>query len=67
VATHNVSMKIAHAMDVGNVDVEFEIRKGTRLMGRVKLSKGSIDWTPANARKSRKATWTEFAAWMMTD
>jgi hypothetical protein len=55
-------MKIAHAMDVGNVDVEFEIRKGTRLMGRVKLSKGSIDWTPANARKSRKATWTEFAA-----
>ena len=63
---HKVNMKIAHAVNVGNVDVEFEVRSGSTLLGRVQVSKGGIDWTPANARNPRKATWQEFAEWMMT-
>jgi hypothetical protein len=65
VANHSVKMTISHAMDVGNVDVEFQVRNGTRLMGTVKISKGTIDWRPAGG-KPRKASWTEFAEWMMS-
>jgi hypothetical protein len=65
--SHTVKLKVAHAVDVGNVDVEFEVRKGNGLLGRVKVSKGGIDWIPSNARNARKATWQEFADWMMTD
>jgi hypothetical protein len=39
-------MKISHAMDVENVDIEFQVRNGTRLMETVKISKGTIDWMP---------------------
>jgi hypothetical protein len=59
-------MKIAHELDVGNVDVEFEVRSGQTLLGRVQVSKGGIDWTPANAQKPRKASWSEFAEWMIS-
>jgi len=54
-------------MDVGNVDVEFEVRSDKTLLGRVEVSKGGIDWTPNNGRKARKASWQEFADWMMSE
>lgn len=59
-------MKVAHPINVGNVDVEFEVRQDGQLLGRVQISQGGIDFRPANKRQSRKATWQEFAAWMMS-
>ncbi len=64
---HNVELLIAHPLNVGNVDVEFEVRTGKKLLGRVQVSKGGIDWTPVNGRKPRKASWEEFSDWMMSD
>jgi hypothetical protein len=66
-AQHTVKLKVAHAIDVGNVDVEFEVRSGGPLLGRVQVSKGGIDWTPRNGQKPRKASWQEFADWMMSE
>jgi len=60
-AAHKVSLTIPHTIDIGNVDVEFEVRDGKNLMGKVKISKGGIDWWPANARRKRSATWEQFA------
>ncbi len=63
-APHKVSMKIDHLLDVGHVDVEFEVRNGRTLLGRVEVGKGGIDWTRAGTRRPVKASWQEFAEWM---
>lgn len=61
---HKVSMKVDHLLDLGSVDVEFEVRRGRTLLGRVQISKGGIDWTRAGARRPVKASWQEFSEWM---
>ncbi len=61
---HKVSMKVDHPLDLGYVDVEFEVRAGKTLLGRVQVSKVGIDWTRAGARKAVKTSWQEFAEWM---
>jgi hypothetical protein len=57
-------MLVEHPLNVGNLGVEFEIRKGGKLLGKLQISQTSIDWTPAKARNPRKAGWQEFADWM---
>jgi hypothetical protein len=50
-----------------NKDVEFEVyaRQGTRrpekLFGTLKISRGSLDWRPANTEWSRVLSWELFA------
>ena len=46
------------------MDVEFEVRSGRSLLGRVQVSKLGVDWTKAGARRPVRATWQEFAEWM---
>jgi hypothetical protein len=60
-APKNISMKVGQPIEVGKIDVVFEVRSGPDLLGRMKISKGGIDWYP---RKTRKATWEQFDAWM---
>ena len=67
-AAKKVSMKVDHLIEIGNVDVVFEVRDGTALMGRMKISRGGIDWHPAGAHGDDiKATWGEFKEWMESD
>lgn len=66
-AAKKISMKVEHPIAVGNVDVVFEVRDGADLLGRMKISKGGIDWYPKNAQSPRKSTWVQFDAWMKTD
>lgn len=61
---HKVSMKVDHLLDLGHLDVEFEVRAGRTLLGRAQVSKGGIDWTKAGARRPVKASWQELAEWM---
>jgi hypothetical protein len=50
---------------VTTTDVEFEIWQGTKKLGRVKISKGGIDWyKPGAQRLTRRLTWAEFATTM---
>jgi hypothetical protein len=63
-AAHSVKMLVEHPLNVGNLGVEFEIRKGGKLLGKLQISQTSIDWTPAKARNPRKAGWQEFGDWM---
>jgi len=63
-AQHKVSMKVDHLLDLGYVDVEFEVRAGRTLLGRALISKGGIDWIRAGARRPVKASWPEVAEWM---
>jgi hypothetical protein len=63
-AAKKISMKVEHPIEVGNVDVVFEVRDGGALLGRMKISKGGIDWFPNNARKPRTITWSNFSVYM---
>jgi hypothetical protein len=66
VAAKKVSLKVPSAIEVGNVDVEFEVRDGTNLMGTVAISRGGIDWRPKGKHRANSVsvTWTQFAALM---
>jgi hypothetical protein len=64
-ATHDVSLNISRPIPVGNVDIEIPVRRNGRAFGRVKISKGSIDWMPANKSKTAYwLDWAEFARFM---
>lgn len=66
-APKKIKMKIEHAIEVANVDVDFEVRDGSDLLGRLEISKGGIDWYPRSAQSPRRSTWAQFDAWMKTD
>ncbi|HLN06643.1 MAG TPA: hypothetical protein VK217_10215 [Acidimicrobiales bacterium] len=57
-ANHEVSLTISRPIPVGNVDIEIPVRRTGRAFGKVKISKGSIDWMPAN--KSKTAYWLDW-------
>jgi hypothetical protein len=64
-ANHEVSLNISRPIPVGNVDVEIPVRRNGRAFGKVKISKGSIDWMPANKSKTAYwLDWGEFAKFM---
>jgi hypothetical protein len=61
-ATHDVSLNITKPIPVGNVDIEIPVRRNGRAFGKVKISKGAIDWMPANKSKTAYyLDWGEFA------
>ena len=52
-------------INVVNTDHVFEIREGDVLQGRLKISKGGLDWYKKNARKaSGRASWAQLKEWM---
>jgi hypothetical protein len=64
-ATHDVSLNITKPIPVGNVDIEIPVRRNGRAFGKVKISKGAIDWMPANKSKTAYyLAWGEFAKFM---
>ena len=61
-ATHDVSLNITKPIPVGNVDIEVPVRRNGRAFGKVKISRGAIDWMPANKSKTAYyLDWSEFA------
>jgi len=62
---HKVKLTIAHELDIQNVDVEFNVSVDGQAFGRLRISKGSVDWVPRNMQKSGyRMTWQEFSASM---
>lgn len=48
------------SIPVQNSDIEFEVRENGALVGRLRISKGGIDWYRKNAKKlTGKASWTQ--------
>lgn len=60
---HKVSIR-QPAKQVMYNDVAFIVQSDGVLLGELTVSKGSIDWRPANKRKARKISWEKFAAMM---
>jgi hypothetical protein len=61
----NLKVRFPRAMEVVNADVDIEVR-GTdgELMGRLQISKGTVDWVPANKQLRRRMSWRKFAQLM---
>jgi hypothetical protein len=52
------------AKRVLNSDVVFTIYSDDRRLGELSISKGSVDWRPANKQRSVRRTWERFAQMM---
>jgi hypothetical protein len=60
-AAKKISFKVSSPIEVGNVDVEFEVRDGAALMGTVAISRGGIDWRGKGKRRAAPVSWARFA------
>ena len=64
---HSIKFELPQIVRVKNRDVEFQVstRRGKRgpykLLGTLKVSKGSIDWRPGGAEYTRVLSWERFA------
>jgi hypothetical protein len=46
-------------------DLELEVRSSNSKLGELHISKGSVDWRPANSKGTEyRMTWEKFAAFM---
>ena len=61
---HDVEMSIPTTKVVLHADVVFEIRSDDEKLGELRVSKGSIDWYPSNARIPVKLIWEQFDRFM---
>jgi hypothetical protein len=58
-ATHNVFFKMPRR-ELGNSDILIEIHSGEEMFGTVTISKGALEWYPANAKNPYKLSWIRF-------
>ena len=59
--THSVSMNIPKTQVV-HTDVEFVIKKDSVLLGKLRISKGNIQWWPSGASKNGyRLSWSALA------
>ena len=58
-ATHNVHINLPWR-EIGKSDVEFQIYQDGEVFGKIKISKGAIEWFPKNAKKPYKIGWSRF-------
>jgi hypothetical protein len=59
-AEHTVNVKTP-ALEVGKVDVVFTIRRDGTTFGRLKISRGGVEWMPSwKSKKAFHMPWDEF-------
>lgn len=66
-AKHEIELRIDHAINIGNVDIELPIKRDGKAFGRIRINRGTIDWLPAGKRKSGYSLDRGAFADMMTD
>jgi len=60
-AAHIVKVKLPRRVELLSKDLEVEVRSNGRLVGTLKISKGSLDWRDAADQYSRVLRWQKFA------
>lgn len=63
-ATHEITLKIPRGIEISNTDIEVFVREDGEILGRVRISRGSIDWIPRMGRRSKTMRWKKFAETM---
>ena len=66
-ATHDVSFEIPQKFVLAK-DVVFEVKSDGAKLGSLLISKGNIEWVPANnSVKKRRLSWEKFAQLMESE
>lgn len=61
-AKHEVSLKVGHAIAIGNVDIELPVKVDGKPLGRMAISQGGVDWIPSpNKKNGYRLNWQQFA------
>lgn len=63
-AKHTVTVSVPMPIAIDNSDCIIDVTVNGAYLGKVRFSRGSIDWKAANDSKVTKYTWTQFAALM---
>jgi hypothetical protein len=63
-AKHEVGLDVNRLVTVGNVDVEIPVKADGKALGRLRISKGGVDWTPARKQKPYRMSWEQFSKLM---
>jgi sorbitol-specific phosphotransferase system component IIA len=58
-AKHNVYFNLPD-LELGKVDVIFDVYTNNRKTGTITISKGSIEWYPKKAKHPYRLTWKQF-------
>ena len=67
-AKHDVELRISHAVPVGNRDIEIPVKVDGTPLGRLKISRGGVDWLPSpNSKTSFALSWSQLAELMETE
>jgi hypothetical protein len=61
---HTIDVRVPHEIWVENTDLEIHVKSDGRLLGRVHISRGSIDWVPAGSQSWHRLRWERFAELM---
>lgn len=61
---HEIRLKIPQRIEVVNKDIEVVVYEDGKVLGRVRISRGSIDWRPASGKRARHMRWSTFANMM---
>lgn len=65
-AKHDVNLKL-HTKVVANKDIEVEVKSDGSKLGTLLVSKGNLEWLPANKSvHKRRMSWERFAEVMET-
>ncbi len=64
-AKHEVKLKLNQGIEIENVDASFPVWSDDEFLGRLRVSKGSVDWQPAHGRMVYRLSWERFAGLMV--
>ena len=65
-AKHEVKLRLNQRIDIENVDATLSVWSDDALLGRLRVSRGSVDWEPARGRQtSYRVSWEKFAELMV--
>ncbi len=59
-ARHEVEMNIPTTKMVLHADVVFEVRSDGEKLGELRVSQGTIDWSPRHAHNPTSLTWEQY-------
>jgi hypothetical protein len=66
-AKHDIDIAVP-AQTIRNTDAKITIRSDGAILGRLKVSKGSVDWWPGkNSKTYYRMTWEKFDELMQTE
>ena len=65
-AKHEVKLRVNQRIDIENVDATLSVWSDDALLGRLRVSRGSVDWEPAHGRQTiYRVSWEKFAELMV--